>query len=179
MNPNHARIRVFVLLAVLLAGLSGCVTAPDGKGAAPSVQSVAVWDLENFGDVSAADWGEVLSASIVAVFEESGRYTIVEREQLVLALEELHLGSSALADEGTRLRIGKIVGARFMVFGGYIVMGGRMRLDIRLVEVESGRVLRAAAKTASAPGLAEGMTAARAAAGDILPSPSPAGDPTG
>lgn len=168
MNPIRARIWIVILLAILLGGVSGCVPAPDGKGAAPSVRSVAVWDLENFGDAAEADWGEVLSASIVEVFDASGRYTVIEREQLVLALEELHLGSSALADEKTRLKIGKIVGARFMVFGGYFVMGDQMRLDIRLVEVESGRILRAATKTVSVAGLMEGMTAARAAASDIL-----------
>lgn len=168
MNPMRAQIRIFILLSILIGGVWGCVPAPDGKGAAPSVQSVAVWDLENFGDVSEADWGEVLSASIVEVFDASGRYTLIEREQLLLALEELHLGSSALADEKTRLKIGKIVGARFMVFGGYFVMGDQMRLDIRLVEVESGRILRAATKTVPAAGLMEGITAARAAASDIL-----------
>lgn len=173
MKTTSTPIRAAGLTAILLAGvwlaaLWGCVRTPDGKEAAPSVASVAVWDLENFGDASATDWGEVLSASIVEVFEASGRYTIVEREQLLLALEELHLGSSALADESTRLRIGRIVGARFMVFGGYLVMGDRMRLDIRLVEVESGRILRASAKTVSAAGLMEGMSAARSAAGEIL-----------
>lgn len=162
------RIRSFLLLMILLAGIWGCASAPDGKRSAPSVLSVAVWDLENFGGGLEPDWGDVLSSAVIQVFEESNRYTVVEREQLILALEELHLGSSALADERTRLKVGKIVGARYMVFGGYFVLGNQMRLDLRLVDVESGRIVRAARKTVFAGSLVEGMDAAKAAASEIL-----------
>lgn len=168
MTPRPLRIRWLLLLAVLWAGVSGCAPSPGGKAPAPMVPSVAVWSLENFGGDPASDWGEVLSSSVIQVFEASGRYVVIERERLLLALEELHLGSSDLADEATRLRVGKIVGARFMVFGGYLALGNQLRLDLRLVEVESGAVLRAARKTAPAAGLVDGMNAARAAAGDIL-----------
>ena len=169
MNQKRGRIWPFFLLLIVLAGISGCAaSAPDGKKSAPSVMSVAVWDLENFSGGPESDWGEVLSSSVIQVFEESGRYTVVEREQLILALEELHVGSSALADERTRLKVGKIVGARFMVFGGYFVLESQMRLDLRLVEVESGRIVRAAQKTIPAFSLVEGMDAAKAAAREIL-----------
>lgn len=158
-----------VLLAmILLAGWWGCASTVEDQGAAPAVSSVAVWDLENFGGALDTEWGEVLSSSVIQVFEESGRYTVVEREQLILALEELRLGSSALADESTRLKIGRLVGARYMVFGGYMVLGSQMRLDLRLVEVETGRIVRAAHKTVAAGGIMAGMDAARAAAGEIL-----------
>ena len=68
---------------------------------------------------------------------------MVERERLILALEELKLGSSALADPSTRLQIGRIVGARYMVFGTYMIISGLMRLDLRLVDVETGGILKA------------------------------------
>jgi curli biogenesis system outer membrane secretion channel CsgG len=115
--------------------------------------TVAVWELE---DVSAGlsriDVGEVLSARVSETLQRKGTYTVVERERLLRVLGELHLGSSELADEGTRLRIGRLLGARFMVFGGYQIVGKQMRLDLRLVEVETGKIRKAVSRVAPSSG---------------------------
>jgi curli biogenesis system outer membrane secretion channel CsgG len=132
--------------------------------------AVAVWDLENLNpaETIGPDMGELLAAEVIETLNESGAFQVVERERLILVLEELSLGSSALVDEATRLKIGRIVGARFMVFGGYFVLGNMMRLDLRLVEVETGRVVKAAQKTASAGDLAGWLRIAGQAAGELL-----------
>ena len=72
-------------------------------------------------------------------------------------------------DEDTRLRIGQICGARFMVFGGYFVHRQMMRLDLRLVEVETGRVVKATQKTTSAGNLNSWLKIAREAAQELRP----------
>ncbi len=160
--------RLAAVLLMVLLWMGGCTRAPVEENSTPAVMSVAVWELEAFGGGAEAEWGEVFSSAVMEVFESSEGYTVVERERLLLALEELHIGTSTLADEQTRLRIGKMVGARFMVFGGYVILGGGMRLDLRLVEVESGRILRAARRSTGTPSLVGGIAAARSAAGDIL-----------
>jgi TolB-like protein len=48
------------------------------------------------------------------------RLRVVEREQLQRILEEQRLGSSGQLDPSTLVRVGKIVGARYMIYGGYI-----------------------------------------------------------
>jgi len=114
--------------------------------------TIAVWDLDDFSpsDTSKPQLGELLSGQVIETLQKREDYTIVERERLLLALQELHLGSSSLADEANRLKLGRLVGARFMVFGGYQVIGNQMRLDLRLVEVETGKVLKAVHKMSSA-----------------------------
>ena len=107
--------------------------------------------------------GELLASEVIATLKEANTYQVVERQRLILALEELNLGSSSLADEATRLQIGRIIGARFMVFGSYLVLGDMMRLDLRLVEVETGAVVKAADKTAAAGDLNGWLEAARQA----------------
>ena len=131
---------------------------------------MAVWDLENSnpGAAIGPDMGELLAAQVVETIKESGGFQVVERERLILVLEELDLGSSSLVDESTRLRIGRIVGARFMVFGGYFVLGNMMRLDLRLVEVETGRIVKASQKTASAGDLNGWLKIARQAAKELI-----------
>ena len=93
---------------------------------------------------------------------------MVERQKLVRALEELRLGSSALADEETRLRLGRIQGARLMVLGGYMAVGGRMRIDLRLVDVESSRVRKAVSRTTDSADIAAWMETAGKAAEELF-----------
>jgi curli biogenesis system outer membrane secretion channel CsgG len=132
--------------------------------------AVAVWDLANLNPAEAIgpDMGELLAAKVMETLKESGAFQVVERERLILVLEELNLSSSSLVDEATRLKIGRIVGARFMVFGGYFVLGDMMRLDLRLVEVETGRIVKAAQKTASAGDLTGWLRVARQAAQELI-----------
>ena len=124
--------------------------------------AVAVFDLENMTphEPATANMGELLSGQVIDVLKEA-KHIVVERERLILALEELKLGSGALADPSTRLQVGKIVGARHMVFGTYLIIGGVMRLDLRLVDVETGGILSACERSTSNPDPAEWMRLTR------------------
>jgi curli biogenesis system outer membrane secretion channel CsgG len=155
------------LTVLMLVYFSGCASAPCME---KKIFTVAVWDLENLNpaDAVGAEMGELLAVKIIETLKDSGAYTVVERERLILALEELNLGTSTLVDKSTRLKIGKIVGARLMVFGSFFVIAGTMRLDLRLVEVETGSVLKAAQKTASADALPEWLKIAREAAQELI-----------
>ena len=48
------------------------------------------------------------------------RLRLVEREQLQRILEEQRLGAGGQLDPASLVRVGKIVGARYMIYGGYI-----------------------------------------------------------
>jgi curli biogenesis system outer membrane secretion channel CsgG len=134
---------IFFALALLFVSCStGPVAYKEGT-------TIAVWDLENLTPSESVqhDLGGLLSAKVIETINKTGKYTVVERERLLLALEELNLGTTSLVDESTRLRIGRIVGAQLMAFGAYQVIADQMRLDLRLVEVETGKILGAAQET--------------------------------
>lgn len=154
-----------IVSAIAVAFIAGCASEP----VIPVHTAVAVWDLDDLSPVAQphAELGEMLSAKVIETIQLKG-YTVVERQRLLLALEELRLGTSELADESTRLRLGRIAGARFMVFGAYQVVGEKMRLDMRLVEVETARVLKAVKETASSTEVQGWLEAARKAAEDLL-----------
>ncbi|MFZ1987296.1 MAG: hypothetical protein WAU91_22995, partial [Desulfatitalea sp.] len=84
------------------------------------------------------------------------------------AIEELHLGSSDLADPETRLRLGRIIGAQQMIFGAFQVIGKQLRLDLRRVDVASGKILKTASGTATAADLNEWLRAADEAAAALM-----------
>lgn len=144
----------------------GCASSPQ-KGEAGG--TIAVWDLDDLSLSRGAQLhlGEILSGKIIEVLKDRGDYVVVERQRLLLALEELRLGTTRLVDETTRLKLGKMVGAKWMVFGGYQVIGEQMRLDLRLVEVETGRVKKAVQRTTSTNNLEGWMEAAKKAAEEL------------
>ena len=163
------RCRRIVPFLFFALALTACAPTPQAVVSARG-PVVAVWDLEDVGPLTKASpvLGELLSSEILETIKQKGTYTVVERERLQLVLEELKLGTTSLVDDSTRLRLGKLVGATLMVFGGYQAIGDMVRLDVRLVEVESGRTIKAVFKTAPAANVPELLKAARAATADLM-----------
>jgi len=156
-------LRIAVLL-VLLSALCGCASGPSAQRQS---QVIAVWDIDDLSPMGSgySDMGELLSARIIEALRQTGTYEIVERQKLMLALEEQRIGSSSLADETVRLKLGRLLGVRSMVFGGYQVVGGSVRIDLRLIEVETGKVRRAVHRIVASSDVMQWMKAA----GDAVP----------
>lgn len=67
---------------------------------------------------------------------------LVERDRLEEILAELKLGQSGKIDPASAAKIGKLLGARYMVLGGYFDLMDTLRADARVVEVETGKVVQ-------------------------------------
>lgn len=167
------KFKASVVGIIMCCVFFSCVTTPHE--AKPPISytgnpALAVWDLENLSPMGAAqaDLGDFLSAKIMETVRETGKFTVVERERLLLALKELELGSTNLADAATQLRIGRLAGAKLMIFGAYQVIANQMRLDLRLVEVETGRIQKAVEKTTTGTDMTAWLKAAEDAARDLM-----------
>ena len=134
--------------------------------------TIAVWDIENLNasELSGFDLEELLAAKVIEVLQKDKRWTVVEREELILALEEQNLGGSALASDETRLQIGRLLGANYMVFGSYMKFMQQMQLNLRVVDVETGRVMRATQKTLPFKDVGGTLDMAAEAAGELFTS---------
>jgi TolB-like protein len=67
---------------------------------------------------------------------------LVERDRLEEVLAELKLGQTAKIDPQSAAKVGKLLGARYMVLGGYFDLMQTLRADARVVEVETGKVIQ-------------------------------------
>jgi TolB-like protein len=67
---------------------------------------------------------------------------LVERDRLEEILAELKLGQTAKIDPQSAAKVGKLLGARYMVLGGYFDLMETLRADARVVEVETGKVIQ-------------------------------------
>jgi len=102
--------------------------------------ALAVWGFENNSLITNEDvdhFQQTLPDLLLADLSRYPALQLVDRQNLVHALEEQKLGGSELVSVEDRLKLGRIVGASAMVFGSYVVVDDQIRIDIRLVEVET------------------------------------------
>ena len=84
-------VQKIIIAALVLACLfiwASCAPQPQSLH---ENDVVAVWDLENLSlsETPYPDLGELLAGQIIETFKETGSYTMVEREKILLALDEL------------------------------------------------------------------------------------------
>ncbi|MBI5329591.1 MAG: hypothetical protein HZB71_03155 [Betaproteobacteria bacterium] len=110
-------------------------------------QTLAIWDFDNntpgaMGVIQSVEHlRRVLPEMLLARLVQAPGLKVVERVRLREALEEQKLGSSVLAEQDSRVRLGRILGAKRMVFGDFTLFGGVLRVDVRVVDVETSQVL--------------------------------------
>ncbi len=100
-------------------------------------------DKENF---DALERG--IAGMIISELAANPAARVVEREEIQRILEEQNLGTSGRADPQTAARVGKIVGARYMVMGTFIDFYGDFQVNVRLVSVETSEVVKAESERA-------------------------------
>ena len=89
----------------------------------------------------AADWapiGKGIPHMLMTELAANPDIRIIDRERLQTALDEQKLTQAALVDPSTAARVGKIVGARYIVSGSVTVdPAKRLRLDVHGIKVET------------------------------------------
>jgi len=87
--------------------------------------------------------GKIVSEMLTTSFVNSESFKIIEREQLQKVVQEFQLGQSGIIDTSYAKQIGKIAGADAIVTGSVTKIGNDLRLDARIIDVESGIILTA------------------------------------
>ena len=129
-------------LFVLIAVASIFATPTVARAAAPPpIVGVLYLDYAGHDDELAA-LRKGLAQMLISDLSASPRVMIVERLQLEAVLAELELGKSRAIDPASAARIGKLLGARYLVLGGYFAFAGSLRVDARVVDVETGAVIK-------------------------------------
>jgi TolB-like protein len=141
----HRKLVHFSLL-ISCCYLLGCATQPGGTLSTPVAASktlnLAVWDFDN-NSMAGGDLDyltKALSEMLLTDLAQTPNIRLVERVNLRKALEEQNLGSSQLTSEESRLKLGHIVGANNMAFGSFVAMGNKIRIDVRVIDVETSLV---------------------------------------
>lgn len=108
---------------------------------------IAVFPFTNGGsygrgreDMSALEVG--IQGMLLTELQQNGELRIVERGILRETLQEQDLGTTGRVDASTAARVGRLVGARYAITGTFMDLYGNFRLDGRIVDVETGEILK-------------------------------------
>ena len=71
----------------------------------------------------------------------NGLLTVVERQRLDLARQELNFGLSGEVSDESAQRIGQFLGAQLVLTGSFTVIGGVNRFRIQVITVETGVIV--------------------------------------
>jgi TolB-like protein len=108
-------------------------------------ETVAVLPLETgAGSEATAGLGKGLAGMLMSDLAGIEALQLVERDRLQALLDEIELSSTGFVDERTARKLGRGLGAEWLVVGSYSVLAGQFQLDARVVDGESGAVLVAA-----------------------------------
>jgi TolB-like protein len=142
----HARLRVLAAAAaVILALVTGGAARADTK------PTVAVLYFDYSGkDEQLEVLRKGLAQMMISDLSALDAIQLVERDRLEAILAELKLGQSGKIDPATAAKAGKLLGARYMVLGGYFDLKTTLRVDARVVEVETGKVVQSVGATGEA-----------------------------
>lgn len=66
---------------------------------------------------------------------------VVERDRLQELIKELKLQETSFFDPSTAQKLGRGVGAKFAVAGSYLTINPNMRIDIKLIEIDTSKVV--------------------------------------
>ena len=129
--------------------MSSPVQAAQAAQAAPADDaddSVAIIAFSNITGAAEDDWiGTGIAETLMANLGGVGGLAAVGRQAVSGALEKLRAeGRSAEATEETEVAAGRLLGARWVISGGYQRLGARIRVTARVVEVATATVVHTA-----------------------------------
>jgi len=162
------------------AGVAGAGPAAEAPHAAPAATTIGVLYFDYAGkNAELAPLSKGLAQMLISDLAAIDTIRVVERERLQAVLDEQKLGHGGKIDSRTAARIGKLLGARYLVLGTYFDALGAFRADARLVDVETGQIVKSIGANGKAEDfisleqtLAEGLGKAAA---QLPPPPTGAG----
>ncbi len=103
--------------------------------------TLAISDFENNTDVfSHEKLGKTIPEMLKTELAQFGDITILERSKIDAVLSEQALGQTGIIDPQAAQKVGKLLGAEFVLTGELSTTGNRFRIDTHIVRIETGQV---------------------------------------
>jgi TolB-like protein len=110
------------------------------------VITIAIMPFDNFSTGEFQDklggLGRGLADFFAYDFAKISTFTVVERDKIEFIMKEIELQKSGAVDRASAVKVGKILGAKYMVFGSITQIDRReARMVVRVVSVETSEIL--------------------------------------
>lgn len=147
----------------------------------PDPLRLAVADFPDLQGVT-NDLGRYIANRLTTRLTQSPKFFVVERQRLGQVLAELKFSMSDLVDPAKAKQLGRMAGVQAIVVGTVSDLGNQVDVDVRVIEIETSRMLLSATTTISkdqvvAQLLESGRTVPAVTSGAGPSSNSPSGSP--
>jgi TolB-like protein len=133
-----------VLCALTLAAFAALAPALHAQDTRPGIAVLPFTNGGSYGkdkeDFQALEKG--LAGMLISELAQNPGARLVERDAIQKILDEQNLAKEGAVDAATAAKIGKLVGAKYMVMGSFTDFYGKFRVDARLVSVETSEILK-------------------------------------
>ena len=147
-RPRLGLCLVLALLQIFIYMIPAPVMAEDVSK--DSSKIIAVSDFTNDTGDNALDYlRKGLANAIITKLAAYSNLTLVERGRLEAVLKELGLGDSGVVDANTAAKVGNALGANAIIVGGLFKAGSKLRLNVRVIDVTTIKVLQAVSEDGS------------------------------
>ena len=130
------------LTFAMLAALPMTAQSAASQDTRPTV-AVLYFENNSIGRDAAdyAGMGKGVADLLITDLSAAANVRVVERERIEALLQEQNLAKQGQIDPATAVRLGRILGARHMITGGFMNAGERMVLTARAFDVETGQIV--------------------------------------
>ena len=101
--------------------------------------------FDNLTDDNSLDWLERgISESVTTDLLLMDKFVVIERMKIDNVIQEQKLTLSGLIEESGATKVGELIGAESIILGSYQIINNSIRINCRLINTESGNIMRAA-----------------------------------
>ena len=135
---------------------------------------VAIMPLEDVSGYTEAKVAEIMTEELTSALYQSGRYTVIERNQMATVLKEVGFQMTGAVDPNKAVEAGKLLGAQYVVIGKVTMAGvdintpviindfipvkvvgklkGKIGVNYRFIDVQTGEIKYMGDAEGSEPG---------------------------
>ena len=143
------KFTLFGMLALCVGLLNSVVFVQRADAGDPKTIAVLYFENNSIVDKDKLDpLKKGLADMMITEMSKINGIKVVERQRIQSIIEELNLSETDMVDKSTTQRMGKLLGAKVMLFGGFSnLFNDQLRIDVRLVRTETGETLKAEEET--------------------------------
>jgi curli biogenesis system outer membrane secretion channel CsgG len=165
----YIRITAVLILSIVISGLLTTAVYAQQEGVeevpVPALKRrIAVFSFEDKTDYGRYNVGQGMADMLTTDLVKSGKYIVMERQQIEHVMQEQQLGLTGAVTQQTAAQVGKLLGVELAVFGAVTEFGekkqdtggkikgfglgvskasARVAIDVRIVNTETGQILAA------------------------------------
>lgn len=137
----------FLLLALALLGVVPSALSPKAAADAPRKTLAVLAFDNNTGNADYDHLGQGMAAMMTTDLATVKELQLLERDKLAEITKEIDAQRSRYFDSTTAVKVGKLAGAQYIVIGALAAVDPQLRIDTRIVRVETGAIVKTAKVT--------------------------------